>query len=163
MDVQMPEMGGLEATAAIRAREAPAGEHMRIVAMTAHAMTGDRERCLAAGMDGYLAKPIDPKALFAEVEEGLNHRPASPVRAKTDAIDHAELLHRLYGDEELAAEVVRLFIGECGDDGGRRRLGAGDAGCGTGQTSRAHAEGIGQHGCGPRRRGCCPNCGKAGR
>ena len=115
MDLQMPVTGGLEATAAIRAREAHSGQHLWIVAMTAHVMPGDKERCLAAGMDGYLGKPIDPKALFAEVEEGLNHpSPASPVRAKTSAIDHAELLHRLYGDEQIAADVVRLFIDECG-------------------------------------------------
>jgi CheY-like chemotaxis protein len=69
MDVQMPEMGGFEATAAIRAREQQTGQHMRIVAMTAHAMRGDRERCVAAGMDGYLSKPIDPQTLFAAVED----------------------------------------------------------------------------------------------
>ncbi len=70
MDVQMPVMGGFEATAAIRAHEQKTGAHTRIVAMTAHAMTGDRERCLAAGMDGYLSKPIDPQLLYAIAEGG---------------------------------------------------------------------------------------------
>ncbi|MDO8677875.1 MAG: ATP-binding protein [Acidobacteriota bacterium] len=70
MDVQMPVMGGFEATAAIRAREQQTGGHLRIVAMTAHAMNGDRERCLAAGMDGYLSKPLDPQLLYAIAEEG---------------------------------------------------------------------------------------------
>jgi len=70
MDVQMPVMGGFEATAAIRAREQQTGGHIRIVAMTAHAMNGDRERCLAAGMDGYLSKPLDPQLLYAIAEEG---------------------------------------------------------------------------------------------
>ena len=69
MDLQMPVMGGLEATVAIRLRERATGQHVRIVAMTAHAMNSDRERCLAAGMDGYLSKPIDPPMLFAVVEQ----------------------------------------------------------------------------------------------
>jgi PAS domain S-box-containing protein len=68
MDVQMPDMSGYETTMAIRERETVTGAHLRIVAMTADAMTGDRERCLAAGMDDYLSKPIDPTKLFAVVE-----------------------------------------------------------------------------------------------
>jgi CheY-like chemotaxis protein len=81
MDVQMPEMGGFEATAAIRLRERESGRHQRIVAMTAHAMTGDRERCVAAGMDDYLSKPIDARTLFAVVEAGGSGAARAPARA----------------------------------------------------------------------------------
>jgi two-component system sensor histidine kinase/response regulator len=76
MDVQMPEMDGFEATAAIRARETTTGGHQRIIAMTANAMTGDRDRCLRAGMDGYVSKPLDGRLLCAVVEE----REAAPNR-----------------------------------------------------------------------------------
>jgi signal transduction histidine kinase/ActR/RegA family two-component response regulator len=72
MDLQMPVMGGLEATAAIRLREQVTGQHIRIVAMTAHAMSADRDRCLAGGMDGYLSKPVDPHKLFAVVEQVID-------------------------------------------------------------------------------------------
>jgi CheY-like chemotaxis protein len=68
MDVQMPEMDGFEATAAIRAHERQGGAHVPIVAMTAHAMKGDQERCIAAGMDGYVSKPISPQRLFDEID-----------------------------------------------------------------------------------------------
>jgi signal transduction histidine kinase/CheY-like chemotaxis protein len=68
MDVQMPEMDGFEATAALRDKERRTGEHMPVIAMTAHAMKGDHERCLEAGMDGYVTKPINPASLYAAIE-----------------------------------------------------------------------------------------------
>jgi CheY-like chemotaxis protein len=71
MDVQMPEMDGFEATAIIRAREMRSGAHLPIIAMTAHAMKGDEERCLTAGMDRYVAKPIDVAELFATIDSVL--------------------------------------------------------------------------------------------
>jgi two-component system, sensor histidine kinase and response regulator len=117
MDIQMPVMGGLEATVAIRQRERATGEHVRIVAMTAHALNGDRERCLASGMDGYLSKPIDPDLLFTVVE--ATHWHAAAAAASTagvqtaGAIDEAALRHRLDGDELLLAEVVRMFLEDC--------------------------------------------------
>jgi CheY-like chemotaxis protein len=67
MDVQMPDMDGFEATSEIRARESAAGEHIPIVALTAHAIKGDRERCLEAGMDDYLTKPVRPSELSAAI------------------------------------------------------------------------------------------------
>ncbi len=114
MDLQMPEMDGIEATAAIRAREQASGGRVRIVAMTARAMAGDRERCLAAGMDGYLAKPIDRARLLAVVEDGAAGDPAGAAPpAAAAAFDRALLLARLGGDEALLALVVRLFLEDC--------------------------------------------------
>jgi PAS domain S-box-containing protein len=88
MDVQMPGMDGLEATAAIREAERQRGGHLPIIAMTAHAMKGDRERCLEAGMDGYLAKPINPRGLYEVLEMHANHREQRPdlfLQGKGDA------------------------------------------------------------------------------
>jgi two-component system sensor histidine kinase/response regulator len=81
MDVQMPEMDGFEATAAIRAQERDTGKRLPILAMTAHAMAGDRERCLAAGMDGYIAKPISASALIELLQQFSDaaQEKASPV------------------------------------------------------------------------------------
>ncbi|UNC92009.1 response regulator [Candidatus Contubernalis alkaliaceticus] len=77
MDVQMPEMDGFQATARIRQKEQETGKHIPIIAMTAHAMKGDMERCLQAGMDDYISKPIDAKKLYLMVEEGIQK-----IRAK---------------------------------------------------------------------------------
>lgn len=77
MDVSMPEMGGLEATGKIREAESLTGDHVPIVGVTAHALKGDRERCLEAGMDDYLSKPISPKALMQKIERWIGEEEAS--------------------------------------------------------------------------------------
>jgi two-component system, sensor histidine kinase and response regulator len=89
MDVQMPEMDGFEATAAIRAKEKSTGGHIPIVAMTAHALKGDQERCLAAGMDGYVSKPIRTNELFTTIEGLMGEKRSSqigPVERTPEAI-----------------------------------------------------------------------------
>jgi two-component system, sensor histidine kinase and response regulator len=108
MDIQMPEMGGFEATSAIREHEREIGRYTRIVAMTAHAMAGDRDRCIAAGMDGYLSKPINQALLFEVVEEGSVGADARPA-----AFNRTELIDRLGGDVDLLADVVQLFLDDC--------------------------------------------------
>jgi PAS domain S-box-containing protein len=85
MDIQMPVLDGLEATAAIRADEAGTTRHIPILALTAHAMVGERERCLAAGMDGYLTKPIQRAELFRELERISNAANGIPLPPKTKA------------------------------------------------------------------------------
>jgi CheY-like chemotaxis protein len=77
MDVQMPDMDGFETTKAIRAQERTSKKHLPVVAMTAHAMNGDRERCLAAGMDSYVTKPVDAAKLFTAIAEVLPRDSAS--------------------------------------------------------------------------------------
>ncbi len=108
MDVHMPVMGGLEATAAIREKERQSGRHLPIVALTADAMAGDRERCLAAGMDGYVSKPIRAGELFAAIE-GL----VGGAGGGTAPVDEAALVARLEGDRRLLKPMVRLFLADC--------------------------------------------------
>jgi signal transduction histidine kinase/CheY-like chemotaxis protein len=118
MDVQMPEMDGFEATKEIRARESGTDRHLRIVAMTAHAMKGDRERCFAGGMDGYLSKPIDPAMLYAVLEDETksidSRMPGVPDATPRPAtIDQYQFLGRLGGDEKLFLDVIQLFLDDC--------------------------------------------------
>lgn len=117
MDVQMPTMDGFEATARIRQKEAGTGRHIPIIAMTAHAMKGDRERCLAAGMDGYIAKPIRARE-FYEIVEGMaanvrKSQPPGPQDADQDVIDRDRLLEYAGGSAEAMKELVDLFAVEC--------------------------------------------------
>lgn len=128
MDLQMPEMDGFAATAAIRAWEQGRPRALPIVAVTAHAMKGDRERCLDAGMDGYLSKPFRAQELFAAIDAVLatreplvpaaneNVRGASELGASgaraTRRVDWGKVLERFDGDVELAQEMVGLFVEE---------------------------------------------------
>jgi signal transduction histidine kinase/DNA-binding response OmpR family regulator len=111
MDVQMPEMGGFEATAAIRQRENDTGAHLPIIAMTAHAMKGDRERCLEAGMDEYITKPLDSRRLCAIVENAVAGNTSPPPAAGEAAPEiYSTVLARVGGDVQLLTEISRLFI-----------------------------------------------------
>jgi CheY-like chemotaxis protein len=118
LDVQMPVMDGFEATARIRAKEAETGRHLPIIALTAHAMEGDRKRCLDAGMDDYASKPIKAEDLFMTIErlvpasgasnEPCGRPPAAPAGASS--IDGEGLLSRSENDRELMREIAGLFI-----------------------------------------------------
>jgi two-component system, sensor histidine kinase and response regulator len=136
MDVQMPEADGFEATARIREAEKGTGRHTPIIALTAHAMKGDRERCLTAGMDAYLGKPIRAEELFAVLDEvaGAAATPERPcgrrpaeflvfpkaarqgepgVAPALPVLDRAETERRVGGDRALLGRLLELFAVEC--------------------------------------------------
>ncbi|MGC2721953.1 MAG: response regulator [Candidatus Acidiferrales bacterium] len=119
MDVQMPVMGGLEAAMEIRLHEQSSGTHVPIVAMTAHAMDGDREKCLESGMDGYVSKPIDPKTFLKTVED-LGRGPSADGDGTDGARDDGRkpfdadaLLDRFAGNRKLLRAILKTFREDC--------------------------------------------------
>jgi CheY-like chemotaxis protein len=144
MDVQMPEMGGFEATAAIRSLERETGRRIPIIAMTAHAMKGDRERCIEAGMDDYLTKPIEPDALGRTVERWAAHllnsrRPAKvthePILGEPSTADDwgdgpensdrpadlSRLRELAEGDKSVLERLINLFLEDAQQHGEKLR------------------------------------------
>jgi PAS domain S-box-containing protein len=119
MDVDMPELNGFDATARIRELEQPHNTHIAIIGLTAHAMPGSRSECLAAGMDGYLSKPIDTGALWAELESVSSNKPL-PEQALTNPevqpavtafeFDLNQALSMMANDMELFREMVQIFL-----------------------------------------------------
>jgi PAS domain S-box-containing protein len=121
MDLQMPEMDGLEATGVIRSQESarggygPGGSSIPIVAMTAFAMTGDRDKCMQAGMDDYVTKPVRAQELYAAIDriaERIATQSPTANPDTTDAIDWSAALEYVAGDEQMLRDLVRIFLAE---------------------------------------------------
>ncbi len=137
MDVQMPVMDGFQATAAIRKQEDTTGKHLPIIALTAHAMAGDREKCLAAGMDAYLAKPLRPQQLVELVESVADLKPpsrntsSSPQSAAPNQMefDLNYALESLDNDRDLLASQMAFFLQDAPAllDNMSHAIGSGDA------------------------------------
>jgi signal transduction histidine kinase/CheY-like chemotaxis protein/HPt (histidine-containing phosphotransfer) domain-containing protein len=119
MDIQMPEMNGFEATAAIRAEERRTGTHVPIVALTAHAMIGHREKCLEGGMDAYVSKPLRGDVLGQTIANLLRKRPTPvvsiprPTVEQSVWVDRAQALARVEGDEDVLRQLAELFLDDC--------------------------------------------------
>jgi len=117
LDVQMSEMDGFATTAAIRQQEHVTGNHIPIVAVTADAMAGDRERCLRAGMDAYLTKPLQARQLFHVIEQMLPSLAPAPeaehvAKPCAAVFDPQAALSRVRGDRDMLLDIVRLFFDE---------------------------------------------------
>jgi PAS domain S-box-containing protein len=123
MDVQMPHMDGLEATATIRQQEQETERHIPIIAMTAHAMKGDRERCLEAGMDGYLSKPIYAQELLRTIASVLSGQPSTPLSElattsrvpESPTVNWQTALGTVDGRSDLLNELIEVFLVEASD------------------------------------------------
>lgn len=124
LDVQMPDLDGLETTAALRSREEGTDAHQLIIAMTARAMAGDREHCLAAGMDGYVTKPIRDDQLVAEIRALAHRIAAPPLPGSPDhgpapepgpgaTPDRAAALSRVGGDAQLFQSLISIYVEDC--------------------------------------------------
>lgn len=114
MDIQMPEMDGFEATSILREQEKSTGKHQPVVAMTALAMNGDRERCISAGLDGYISKPIHPRELDEVLDRYVTQKqgscfPQELISERNNSVDIAQLLERIDDDRALLEELMQLF------------------------------------------------------
>ncbi|MGE5415366.1 MAG: response regulator [Acidobacteriota bacterium] len=111
MDVQMPVMGGVEATGLIRQKEMVAGKHTPIIALTAHALEGDKDRFLSAGMDGYVTKPINNEDLFKVISDLTSQEKTQPTAQPVlNILDKKALLERVEGDKQFMDDILQTFL-----------------------------------------------------